>query len=524
LTGAVIVNRKTLYLEDMMAGEAQKAFQPVDENDLELHTFLGVPLFSGDRIIGIMSVQSRQAGAYSKDQIQLIETLAVQAAVAIDKARLFDQLKQGLNERERVEADLRRRADEVSLLYQISLALTSGQDIYHALRAFVKELKRIMNVDAFHVGMYDEQTDLFTYSLFLNLGEDLQVPPRRLREKPGLTWEVISGKQTIYLKDVADPEIRRGHNIVVIVDAPVRSYVGIPLLLQDRVIGVMSVQSLQREAYSPDQIRLLETLAAQVAITIEKSRLFEQVQSELSGRQLLIHELENKNAELERFTYTVSHDLRSPLVTIRGFLGYMERNAHRGDLNAFERDMQRVVTATDRMDELLRNLLELSRVGRFINEPRAVSFEKLVRAALELVQGRIRPRGIAVRIQPDLPVVPVDQQRLVEVLQNLLDNAAKYMGDQPYPYIEIGVHGESNGRPVFYVKDNGMGIAPEYHERIFGLFNKLDVRSEGTGIGLALVKRIVEFHGGRIWVESKLGRGSTFYFTLPFKPEADSVI
>jgi signal transduction histidine kinase len=107
---------------------------------------------------------------------------------------------------------------------------------------------------------------------------------------------------------------------------------------------------------------------------------------------------------------------------------------------------------------------------------------------------------------------------MIEVLQNLLDNAMKYMGDQPQPQIEIGQHPEQNGQHVLYIRDNGMGVAPEYHERIFGLFNKLDARSEGTGVGLALVKRIIEVHGGRIWVESELGQGSTFYITLPKAP------
>jgi signal transduction histidine kinase len=167
------------------------------------------------------------------------------------------------------------------------------------------------------------------------------------------------------------------------------------------------------------------------------------------------------------------------------------------------------------MQRLLNELLELSRIGRIVNVPETVSFAHLIREAMEIVQGRLNERNVEVQVQPNLPTVLVDKPRLIEVLQNLLDNAAKYMGDQPNPQVEIGQHGQQDGKPIFFVRDNGMGVAPEFHERIFGLFNKLDAKSEGTGVGLALVKRIIEVHGGRIWVESELGRGSTFLFTLP---------
>ncbi len=123
--------------------------------------------------------------------------------------------------------------------------------------------------------------------------------------------------------------------------------------------------------------------------------------------------------------------------------------------------------------------------------------------------------GIEIRFTSNESTVFGDKVRLLQVLQNLVDNAAKFMGDQLNPYIEIGQRGDEDGKPIFYVKDNGIGITPEYYERVFGLFNKLDVQTEGTGVGLALVKRIIEIHGGRIWVESEIGKGSTFFFTLP---------
>jgi PAS domain S-box-containing protein len=234
-------------------------------------------------------------------------------------------------------------------------------------------------------------------------------------------------------------------------------------------------------------------------------------------REKLIAELEAKNAELERFTYTVSHDLKSPLVTIRGFLGYLEKSMLAGNLELMRVDMARIVKATDRMQQLLNELLELSRIGRMMNPPVNVSLQSIVNQAVEMVQGRLAEKGITVIIGNNLPIVHGDVARLVEAIQNLIDNAAKFMLNQPSPKIEIGMRGtDTDGKPICYVRDNGIGIDTKYHERVFGLFNKLNAESEGTGVGLALVKRIIEVHNGKIWIESEgLGKGSTFCFTLP---------
>ncbi|MGE5642241.1 MAG: ATP-binding protein [Byssovorax cruenta] len=232
----------------------------------------------------------------------------------------------------------------------------------------------------------------------------------------------------------------------------------------------------------------------------------------------LIAELEAKNAELERFTYTVSHDLKSPLITIRGFLGFVREDTKNGNLVRLDADIKRISDATEKMQRLLNDLLELSRVGRLVNEPKEVPFHKLIAEALELLHGRISQGNIAVSVAENLPPVFGDYQRLLEVMQNLIDNAAKFMGSQASPRIEIGQRDSREGMNIFYVRDNGMGIPPEFLDNIFGLFNKLDARSEGTGVGLALVKRIIEFHHGSIWVDSELGRGTTFFFTLPSPP------
>ena len=239
-------------------------------------------------------------------------------------------------------------------------------------------------------------------------------------------------------------------------------------------------------------------------------------------REALIHELEAKNAELERFAYTVSHDLKSPLITIRGFLSFVEADAVAGNLDRVRSDIGRIADAVDKMQRLLNELLELSRVGRVMNPPQALSMTVLARDAASLVAGRLRDNRVEITIPDDLPVVWGDRARLVEVLQNLIDNSAKFMGDQKQPRIEVGARQDGPDDLVFYVRDNGKGIDPRFLDRVFGLFDKLDPESEGSGVGLALVKRIVDLHKGRVWVESEgAGRGTTVCFTLP-EPETQT--
>jgi len=270
----------------------------------------------------------------------------------------------------------------------------------------------------------------------------------------------------------------------------------------------MTIQSQMPSAFSRVDITALQTMADQIANAIKNARLF-------TERVDLNKELGEQNAELERFAYTVSHDLKSPLVTIRGFLGYLRQDAKSGDMARFDKDMHRIENAVDKMQSLLNDLLELSRVGRIINTPEHIPFSQIVTEAVELLNGPLEKNNVRVVIQKDFPNITGDHARLVEVMQNLIDNAAKFMGPETRPTIEVGTDGSDiDGKTIFFVRDNGIGIDPQYHDRIFGLFNRLDPSLDGTGIGLALVKRIIELHHGRIWVKSKPGEGTTFYFTL----------
>lgn len=229
----------------------------------------------------------------------------------------------------------------------------------------------------------------------------------------------------------------------------------------------------------------------------------------------LLRELEIKNAELERFVYTVSHDLKSPLITIQGFAGMLEQSAARADTGRMQDDIGRIRAAAHRMHSLLDDLLELSRIGRLTGAPVEVSLGDIAREAVDLLAAQATERNVEIDIRPGLPMALVDRPRIFEVFLNLVDNAIKFLGEQATPRIEVGAR-EAADETICYVRDNGIGIDPRYHERVFGLFERLDQATEGTGIGLAIVKRIIEVHGGRIWVESEgRGRGSSFCFSIP---------
>ena len=233
-------------------------------------------------------------------------------------------------------------------------------------------------------------------------------------------------------------------------------------------------------------------------------------------REAMIKELEQKNAELARFTYTVSHELRSPLITIQGFAGLIQEEVVSGGNPAELRNhVRRIIVAVDTLDALLSDLLKLSRAGRSINMPEPLGFGEVAREAAHLFSRQVAARGVKIEIEPDLPVVCVDHARIREVLVNLIENAIKYSGTRSDPLIRIGVD-RGSATPVFFVQDNGIGIESRYLERIFNLFEKLDATTEGTGVGLAIVKRIIEAHGGKIRAESEgPGKGTTFRFTLP---------
>jgi two-component system sensor kinase FixL len=231
-------------------------------------------------------------------------------------------------------------------------------------------------------------------------------------------------------------------------------------------------------------------------------------------RESLIRELEAKNAELERFGYTLTHQLKTPLVTVRGFADYLEKDAREGRPDRLAADARRIAEAVGKLQRLLDELFELSRAGRPVGPPAEVPAADLVQDALRLVRGRFSTGRF--RMAEPLPVVFGDRARLVQVFERLLDNAVKFAGANGEPLVTVEARPPVGGMAVLVVRDNGIGIDPRHRERVFDLFEKLDPHGEGSGVGLAMVKRIVESHGGRVWLESEgIGAGTAACVTLP---------
>ncbi len=431
-----------------------------------------VPMFIKGRIIGTLSAQSYTLNAYTEDHLKLLEGVANQVAIAIENARLFTNVQQELAERQRAEREARRLEE----LYRHAIESADAVPYYR-----------------------DYRSQAYTF-----MGEDiLKITGYTAAEITPALWASLEqegfprGSMAHLTYEEADRLSEEGFIENWECDYRIITRDG-----QTRWVADSGVKVEDEHGVRIGVIGILQDIT-------ERKRAEEM-------REKLIRELEQRNSELERLAYTLSHELKSPLITIGGFIGYLRQDALGGNIDRLETDIQRITDGTEKMRRLTSELIALMSVGRIAREFKEISLRELVEEAVGLVHEKIAEKNVAVKIADCLPNVRGDRKELLEVFQNLLENAIKFMGEQPEPKIEIGQRSEPGAAPLFYIRDNGMGIDSRFFGRIFGIFQKLDAQSDGTGIGLALVKRIIEVHGGRIWVESEgLGKGSTFCFTIP---------
>jgi hypothetical protein len=251
-----------------------------------------------------------------------------------------------------------------------------------------------------------------------------------------------------------------------------------------------------------------ETFVIATVVDITARKSFEERLSQV------YREIQQKNEEMEQFVYTVSHDLKAPLVTSMAFLGFLKEDLTAGKYDDVTDSLARLEKAYRKMQELIDDLLKLSRVGRIEVQLERLPLNDVFTNILEYLGESLEKKKIEFRLPADLPTITADRKRVHQIFENLITNAIKYASDVPHPRIEI-IWNKTNTETQICVKDNGPGIEKQFHKKIFGLFQRLQTSHEGTGVGLAIVSRAMQLHNGRAWVESEPGHGAAFWVAFP---------
>jgi len=421
------------------------------------------------------------------ENLKLVETLEKQKS----------QLQRQVAERTVAEARL-------VALRDINMAITSTLDLHSVLNLLMETIDAVLPKLAIQVWLVNRQSGQPERAACWNLDE-ADWKGRKLRDTPALVKEAMSRKTPAVARNVqtdprtADSEFYRRHGVV--------SYLGIPLVIKEEVLGVLVFLTREERQFTGEEIEFLSTLAGEAAIAIHNSQNYEETAR-------LAANLARSNKELEQFAYVASHDLQEPLRMITAYTTLLAKR-YQGKL---DKDADEFIAyAADgakRMQGLIQDLLTYSRVGTKGKEFALTDCESVLQTILTGLKAAIDESGAVVTHDP-LPTVMADAGQIGQLLQNLIGNGVKYRNSMA-PQIHVSCR-RNGSEWIFSVRDNGIGIDPKYGEKIFVIFQRLHTRQEyeGTGIGLAVCKKIVERHKGRIWVESRLGQGATFYFTIP---------
>lgn len=425
---------------------------------------------------------------------------------------LMVNIARDITERQISRTELSRQLQRLQVLYDLSRALTETFDTEEIARITYKQIEKVIPVDAFFIDLYDERKNIIHPIFIVDVvnGERREFDVRSSMmelDDTMATASVIKGRKPLLeLRPEIPSRIRYtpfGNETQA-----TASLMYVPMFSKDRTIGVLSAQSYTVNQYSQDHLTLLQSIANVVGIAIEKANLYQET-------ILKSQEIEARNKELDDFTYVVSHDLKEPLISVEGY-AKMLRHEYLQMLDESGREyLQSVVDSCAHMKRLIDELLLLSRVTKLAEKKVPLQLSTVLRDILEELRFSIRERKISVVVHHPLPEVPAVDTHMKIVFRNLLSNAIKF-SRTANPTIEVGAEVQGEGTRVF-IRDNGIGIEPEYFDKIFMIFQRLHKRDEfeGSGAGLTIVKKIVEAHGGRIWVDSKPGEGSTFYFIIP---------
>jgi len=503
--GRAAVERRTVHIHDVQADPeytyGTKAF---------FRTLLAVPMFRGNELLGAISIQRDEVRPFTDNHIALMETFADQAAIAIENAGLLSEL------RERT-AELTRSVGELKALGEVGRAVSSTLDLQTVLHTIVTRAVQLSGTGGGFIYEYDDATETFhlraTHRVEDELADAFRAEPIRLGE--GATGRAAATRAPVQITDILDEKEYTFARIrSILARLGYRSVLAVPLLVEERVLGALVVQRQESGRFDPEVVNLLQTFATQSALAIQNARLFREI-------EVKSHQLEVASQHKSEFMANMSHELRTPLNAIIGFSEVLTDRMF-GELNDKQEEYLKDIHASGaHLLSLINDILDLSKIeaGRMELELTDFDLPAAIENALMLVRERAGRRSIALQASIDdrLGQIQADERKVRQVILNLLSNAIKFTPEGGR--IDVGAV-LTDGFVAVSVRDTGIGIALEDQEKVFEEFRQVGAAAkkiEGTGLGLTLCRKFVELHGGKIWVESELGAGSTFTFSIPLR-------
>jgi GAF domain-containing protein len=470
-------------------------------------TMLGVPLLRHGVAIGSITLRRAEVKPFTERQIALLQTFADQAVIAIENVRLFKELDTRTQ-------DLTRSVDELTALGEVGRAVSSTLDLETVLSTIVSRAIQLSRTDGGSVYEYDEATEEFSLRASRDLPEAYveQVRDTRPRKGEGAVGRVAETREPVQIVDISDPAAYESRVRQTLLHIGLRALLAVPLIAEDQLVGALIVMRKRTGTFAAEEVALLQTFATQSALAIQNARLFREIEDK--SRQL-----EVASQHKSEFLANMSHELRTPLNAIIGFSEVLSEKMF-GELNEKQEEYSKDIHASGQhLLSLINDILDLSKIeaGRMELELTDFHLPTALDSALTLVRERAGRRGITLQMNVDdrLGQIQGDERKVRQVVLNLLSNAIKFTPEGGR--IDVAAM-PKDGFVEVSVRDTGVGIAPEDQEAVFEEFRQVgtaDKKVEGTGLGLTLCRKFVELHGGKIWVKSELGKGSTFTFTIP---------
>jgi two-component system, NtrC family, sensor kinase len=506
MPGIAILTRSVVHFPDVEESTIPEHVRQVGRL-LGFRSVVAVPMLREGEAVGALLVARHAPGWFSDVEVGLLKTFSDQAVIAIENVRLFKELEARTEE-------LSRSVNQLTVLGEVGRAVSSSLDLETVLTTIVSRAVELSGLDGGVMFEYDEVAEEFVQRAQTETGGTLAEARRtnRIRKGEGVLGLTAITLESVQVPDITVPGAYTGRLRENLIESGIRAILAVPMVYEGRLIGCLGVTRNHPGDFPSDTIELLRTFATQSALAIQNARLF----LEIADKS---HQLEVASQHKSEFLANMSHELRTPLNAIIGFSEVLTERMF-GELNEKQDEYLKDIYASGQhLLSLINDILDLSKIeaGRMELELADFHMPQAIDNALVLVRERALRRGITLEqsIDSRLGEMQGDERKIKQVLLNLLSNAIKFTPEGG----RVGVRAALvDGRVEVAISDTGIGIAPEDHEAVFEEFRQVgaaEKKAEGTGLGLALARKFIELHGGRIWVKSQIGAGSTFTFTLP---------